>query len=150
MNSLITEFSVQEEISISYPFSNYPRSNFKPSPNRDNSFQTPNTQPDNPCNICKAAGRNYKGHSVKNYWFILKFDKLEMAKAFQVDVDEKFVDADMDPSSSVQHVEYTTIDVSKVQCDLSPYFYAFYCHRQTHIVLDTVATSSLISHSLAP
>lgn len=80
MNSLITEFSVQEEISISYPFSNCPRSNFKPSPNRDNSFQTPNTQPDNPCNICKAAGRNYKGHSVKNYWFILKFDKLEIAK----------------------------------------------------------------------
>ena len=41
----------------------------------------------------------------------------------------------------------TTIEVKKVQCDASPYFYAFYEHHPCHVVVDTGATSSLISKS---
>ena len=35
-------------------------------------------------------------------------------------------------------------NVQEVQCDVSPYIYAFDKHRPCHIVIDTGATSSLI------
>ena len=38
-------------------------------------------------------------------------------------------------------------EIKKVQCNVSPYFYAFYQHVPCHIVVDTGATSSLVSRT---
>ena len=153
MDSLIADLSVQEEISISYASSRKKqhRNTFRSNRAGDNQFPPVNSQDSNNiCAICKAAGRNSKGHSVKNCWFLSKFDKLQIAKAFQVDVDDELIpDSDNDQASPIQHIDSIASDVHKVQCDVSPYFYAFYRHRPIHIVLDTGATSSLISKSFA-
>ena len=73
-----------------------------------------------------------------------------MAKAIQVNVDDS--DHDVEDILSVLTNSETINDdikeiVRKVECDSSPFFYAFYNHHPCWIVLDTGATSSVISRS---
>ena len=75
-----------------------------------------------------------------------------MTKALQVEVDDIETDQVLDHDSPVNAKQVVTTDtrttdIQKVQYDVSPYFYAFYEHHPTHVVLDTGATSSLISKS---
>ena len=46
----------------------------------------PSIKKDKSCILCNAAGRAYLGHDISSCWFISKFDKLEIANAFLVEV----------------------------------------------------------------
>ena len=41
----------------------------------------------------------------------------------------------------------STATIQKVECDVSPFFYAFYEHHVCHVVLDSGATSTVVSRS---
>ena len=153
MDSLLTELSAQEDISINY--SSTRKHQFKDKYKRGKTtqpLQRNATPSQKSCVLCKTAGRSYQGHDITDCWFISKFEKLQMAKALQVEVDDIETDQvlDLDSPINAKQVVTTdtrTTDIQKVQCDVSPYFYAFYEHHPTHVVLDTGATSSLISKS---
>ena len=48
-------------------------------------------------------------------------------------------------SNPTRSVQVLSSSVQKVQCSISPYFYAFYQYTVCHIVVDTGATSSMIA-----
>ena len=164
MDSILQAIATQEEITIQYSSTNdrprrFPHRYPPRSKKLPFSAQQPASTKSKCCVICKAANRPCQGHDINNCWYISKFEKLQVAKALQVAVDDDDDDDDVDeelenamltaqisttlPSKSVG----TTIEVKKVQCDASPYFYAFYEHHPCHVVVDTGATSSLISKS---
>ena len=58
----------------------------------------------------EASGRNHMGHNIKNCWFILKFDKLQIAKAFQIDVNKDLRDSETN-TFPVQHVNAQLPDI---------------------------------------
>ncbi len=123
------------------------------------------------CILCKTAGRAYIGHDISTCWRISKFDKLEIIDAFQVNTvceNEETCYVDEEPEvlaiTSVQPTEdvsqissdttVTTVSVAagplsirRVQCDISPFFYAFYRHYVVKVVIDSGAQSSMISAS---
>ena len=85
---------------------------------------------------------------------------MEMAKAFQVcveDTDEsvevnRTVYQESSPeeaaaSPSVVGNATTDSSVKKVACDTSPFFYAFYDHHPCHVVIDSGATSPIVSRA---
>ena len=96
------------------------------------------------CILCKSVGRNHIGHDTSNCWFISKFDKLQIAKALRVDLDddkEKIpfgLEEDGILSLAVSNENST---IQKVQSNISPYLYTFYKHRPCHVVIDTDAAS---------
>ena len=153
MDSLLAELSAQEDISINY--SSTRKHHFRDKYKRGKTtqpLQRNATPSQKSCVLCKTAGRSYQGHDITDCWFISKFEKLQMAKALQVEVDDIETDQVLDLDSPVNAKQVVTTDtrttdIQKVQCDVSPYFYAFYEHHPTHVVLDTGATSSLISKS---
>ena len=148
-------------------FNNYTnRPRFTPS----SSSKSTNQQKKSQCLICKSAGRNPNSHDTSNCWFVSKFEKLQLSKALRVETDEfeddmqddeepydhsvELVetgqsDNDDEPNDDVQsnQLPSTEATCNRVECDVSPYFYAFYNHLPCHIVIDSGATSSLISKS---
>ena len=179
MDSLLTDLAVQDEVKVNYSrtrhpsqqgssrFNNRNRSNSK---SKNVSFNLkPTTQKS--CLICKSAGRNPSSHNTSDCWFVSKFEKLQLSKALRVETDdladEMFDDED-EVSHSVEYVETSQSDTgdevdtvvdgkstlteatcNRVDCDVSPFFYAFYNHLPVHITVDCGATSSLISKSFA-
>ena len=152
MYSLLAEISTQEDIQV-----HYSRSSFE---NKGPTYPRrlmPSVQArgkDKTCSICKAAGRNFQGHDISSCWFLSKYDKVKIAKALQVYVtDAQSEDFPLYPPEEVQCVSSPPPVasneplVNKVECDVSPFFYAFYKHLPCHIVIDTGATSSIISRS---
>ena len=60
---------------------------------------------DKTCSICKAAGRSFQGHDISSFWFLSKFDEMEIAKAMQVFVtDDQSDDFHFLPPEEVQCV----------------------------------------------
>ena len=167
MDSLLAELSAQEDIQVQYASSSYNnrnRSKRRTGGNRvtfqDNAAKI--------CSLCKAAGRLAKGHDISTCWNLSKAEKLQIAKALQVIVDESsgFEDELEDvmrtvviepPQDGEEESDclsgqcspsiVTTTTVNRVECDSSPFFYAFYLHHACHIVVDSGATSSMISRS---
>ena len=133
MELLLAELNAQEDISI-----HYARSSFRKTTNssqftrvnRDkaNKFVSCNNSGSSvkQCIICKDASRKYQGHDLSSCWHISKFEKIEVAKALQVNVDDS--DHDVEDISSVLTNSETINDtkeiVRKVECDSSPFFYA--------------------------
>jgi hypothetical protein len=160
MDSLLQDLATQEEISVQYsstkrrPFQRKPSYRHESNPSHRSESKPWNRNESKPfnsksCTLCQAAGRPHQGHDISKCWFISKFEKLQIAKALQVEVND-YSDFEDDNISSVDMTttqSHTTAisTVQKVQCDVSPYFYAFYQHHPCHIVIDTGATSSLIS-----
>ena len=82
-----------------------------------------------------------------------------MTKALQVEVSDEQVyveedrmqlcSSDVEAKTNLQEGSSTTVTTQRVRCDISPFFFAFYKHHTCKIVIDTGATSSLISHSFA-
>ena len=156
MDSLLTEISTQEDIQV-----HYAKSSFRPNRAKlPNQTKTLSNHPasSKQCTLCKAAGRSHLAHGISSCWFLSKFEKMEIAKAITVTVDdidqEDFQTTNND--NSVQRLlttqpEYTIETphpaVQKVACDVSPFFFAFYNHHPCHIVIDTGATSSVVSQS---
>ena len=93
MDSILQAIATQEEITIQYFSTNdrpprypprYPPRSKKP----PFSAQQPASTKSKCCVICKATNRPYQGHDINNCWYISKFEKLQVAKALQVAVDD--------------------------------------------------------------
>ena len=174
MDSLLTDLAVQDEVKVNYSrtrhpsqqgsstFNNRNRSNAR---SKNVSFNPkPTTQ--KRCLICKSAGRNPSSHNTPDCWFVSKFEKLQLSKALRVETDDladEIFDDEDEVSHSVEYVEtsqsdtgdevdtvvdgkstLTEVTCNRVDCDVSPFFYAFYNHLPVHITVDCGATSSLI------
>ncbi len=187
MDTILQDMNTQEDVRVQYSYSydpepedvhvqysrtNYnqlqPRTNYNPSnrrqgppqrrpPPRD-SHSSRDSQSTKICYLCKAAGRQSKGHDVSGCYFTSKFEKMELAKALQVTVDGDCVDcevvdlsreenSDASPISQVTASSQQLTSVRKVQCDPSPFFYAFHHHNICHVVVDSGATSSMVSRA---
>ena len=124
------------------------------------------------CLICKSAGRNPSTHSTNDCWFVSKFEKLQLSKALRVETDDIAGDIeDVEFEAHDHNVEFVETchaetevasedsndgkgavkeaTYNRVDCDGSPFFYAFYNHLPVHVTVDCGATSSLISKSFA-
>ena len=171
MDQLLAEINSQEDIQVKFSRSSYNRSTnnmnnmFGANPRKDGRSQQ--TRPKQSsgirkeCVICKASGRDSVAHSISDCWHISKADKMQIAKALQVLV--------LDEESSVECVGYddedelrvvasgcpaivespTSMDVRRVKSSVSPYFFAFIQHHTVKIVIDTGATSTLVSVAFA-
>ena len=173
MDSLLAEINTQEEINVNYSRTfgggkKYNNSNFRSDRQQQQQQQQPlrqqNSRPQHSvtqkeCIICKMAGRSYLGHSVSSCWHISKADKMQMARALQVSVD--FVDDTEQitedngteealqcvlASSSSSHSE-TSEHVRRVKTSSSPFFFAFYLHHTCRVLVDTGATSTVVSYA---
>ena len=157
MDSLLQEINTQEEIQVQYSRSSYnTRQQRKPLTNR-RPTNRPN-QSNKLCILCKAANRPFQGHDISSCWFITRFERMEMSKALAVEVDDP---NDLEPQEAefhaLQDTEPTPItndssspepaSAQRVQCHSSPYFFAYYKHQPCKIVIDTGATSSIVSQS---
>ena len=153
MDSLLIELNAQEDIQIHYSKSSFRTRYNNKAPSRK--FPQKPPQKSKLCILCKGAGRPYQGHDVSTCWFITKFDKMEIAKALAVEVDpeEDFPDDLPDQSNVKACTLIPVIDqrpqeisvAQRVQSNTSPFFYAFLKHHTCRIVIDTGATSSLVS-----
>ena len=86
---------------------------------------------------------------IAECWFLSKFEKLKIAKALQIYVDEVedtkcLVQDDPVVSENIS----SNPSVSKVQCATSPFFYAFCNHHSCYVVIDTGATLLVILQSI--
>ena len=153
LESLLMELNTQEDIAVHYSQSfNKNRRRFFPTDQRSKKGDT--AARTKSCVLCKASGRTSTGHDISGCWFISKFDKLQMAKALSVNTSD-----DVDPDSAEEEFHSVTAlpatvpppecpsTANRVQCNQSPFFYAFYKHHTVKVVIDTGATSSLISSS---
>ena len=149
MESILQDLQSHEDVRISCASSQRkpPRSENRRNTNTSGPRQLKN------CVLCKAAGRPYQGHDVASCWFTSKFEKLELVKALQIsvqDIDENYGETDSETVMGAEANQVTlasehSTSINKVECSISPYFYAFYFSIPVHITLDTGATSSMIS-----
>ena len=176
MDSILEELNTSEEIQIHYARSNYSTNRNYQNQRYKGSKPTPAPRPAprKLCVLCKSSGRPHLGHDAKNCWFTSKTDKQEIAKALMVEVaDEQeeeetysetisyvnngySVPNDISlqreplavPATPTSHIPYHTTPsmIRKVQTASSPYFYAFYKHSPCHVILDSGATSSMMSN----
>jgi len=84
---------------------------------------------------------------------------MEISKALAVEVDESYSELDtqeaefqalqnVDPlPSAINQPTQEPATAQRVQCHSSPYFFAFYKHKPCKIVIDTGATSSIVSQA---
>ena len=150
MDCLLSDLSVQDEIAINYANSRRPRQQSQPFKRREQrNFNSKASNTNKSCILCKSAGRNHQGHDIAGCYFLSRFEKLKIADALAVDVSDDLPQE----TPETEHFESDQFQVTpestvqKIQCDSSPYFHAFYQHHPAHIVIDTGATSSLISRS---
>ena len=175
MDSLLAELNSQEECQISYSKSNFTKRKGKGvsfyKRDEQGSLHKSNIhgKTQKSCVLCKAAGRTYQGHNIGSRWFLSKFDKMEITQSSQVSVDDQEnTEDDIQQSDDFKAVSCIPITeksrnygnekegrqsisslTQRVHCDSSPFFYAFFKHHTCKIVIDTGATSSLISGSFA-
>ena len=170
MDSLLTDLAVQDEVKVNFsktrrqPDSSRFPSQFKNRTRTVPDFARPSQK--KMCLICKSSGRNYSSHNTSDCWHISKLEKLQLFKALRVDTDdfeqEIYDDDDEQAHQRAYSVESACVKdntqeilssdgddiaVKRVDCAVSPFFYAFYQHHPVHITIDSGATSSMISKS---
>ena len=161
-------FSRSKYPSQQRPFSKFNNNKNRPRFNPSNSLKSTKQHKRSQCLICKSGGRNPNSHDTSDCWFVSKFEKLQLSKALRVETDDfeddmiddeepydhsvEFVESSQSDNDDEQIVEVQSIQppsveatCNRVDCDVSPFFYAFYNHLPCHIVIDSGATSSLIS-----
>ena len=162
MEALITELNAQEEMNIHYSRSSFNnKKKFNNFNSRGGPQSTTITTSSKSCILCKTAGRRHQGHDLGSCWYISKHDKVEAAKALQVSLDEdenpvedislvtegvELVDSEKTPEPEILNGNIAAI-LRKVASAVSPYFYAFFQHFPCKVIVDTGATSSVISVS---
>ena len=168
MDSLLAELNAQEDIQVNRSF---PRSQNQPFTPRRSPTQQPqqqrfnssNNQSSNPpsktksCVLCRAAGRAHNGHDLTSCWFISKFERMQLSRALQVSVEdtdddvyagamhETAEEGDILTVSSVNPSDSTTSVARRVATHASPVINTFYKHYTCKIVIDSGATSSMVS-----
>ena len=175
MDSLLAELNAQEDVQVNRSFqrNRFPPRSAKYQSRRqlpqqqlmvqqqNNQHQNPSTKPKS-CILCKSAGRPHTGHDLANCWFISKFDKLEISRTLQVTVDEADDDlldainnsledngevhdvSQVHATITEEHVE-TAVITRRVATSSSPFICTFYKHYSCKILIDTGATSSMVS-----
>ena len=151
METILEEINTQENIQVQYSRS------FRQEPQRKLSLKNETiSHRSKQCILCKESGRKYIGHSIGSCWHLSKFEKLSIARSCNVDTTkEKIYDDSCDETSvqcehDIKHTlsqEPPSISIQKVQCGIPPFFYAFFKHHPCHIIIDSGATSSLVSNS---
>ena len=160
MDSLLAELNAQENVQVNYSNSRNSRPSFTRGGSNSFARQKPQNYQHNTsnkvksCVLCKTAGRPHVGHDVGGCWFISKFDRLELTRALQVVVDpdelEAAVEGEVNQAVSVGNVDddgdgENELTVRRVSCQLSPFIHAFFKHFPCKILIDTGATSSMVS-----
>ena len=166
MSELLADLNAHEDISVQYTRSfgkkgagqqNYPKFGERATSFKQNDTRTSNTHSTSTnkyCIVCKQAKRTSDGHDVSNCYYLSPHEKAQLMKSLRiVDVDPSentdgdTVSADVDIVDV--HTEELNVEesaeVRRVDSAISPFFYAFYGHHTCKIVLDTGATSSVIS-----
>ena len=142
LESLLLEISAQEDIKLAYSSSNHNKRSF---PRKD--FQKPRSS--KTCAFCKAAGKPFNGHDISNCWSLSKFDRSKLIKALQVQVeDEDSCLSDVN-NLSIEDQE-TALDENPATCSRvlsmqSPYFYCYYKSSPCKVIIDSGATSSVVT-----
>ena len=143
MESLIAELNAQEDINVHYARASYRKNNssaqFTRTNREKNKFLPSNnsrSSTNKQCIICKAVGRSYQGHDVSSCWYISKFEKIEVAKDLQVNMDDSNPDIEdisatlanqvISQCNTNEQCNTTNVDspeiVRKVESDISPFF----------------------------
>ena len=167
MDSLLTELNTQEEVQVNYGrVSNSRRDDARGGKRWSSKKQAPpQNKPSEECILCKTAGRRNTNHSVNNCWFVSKY-----ARALQISVasDDEHDDGDDSHDDNVVHMvsfepsDDNVVDTSadaivqsvhndasvrRVSSGPSPYIFTFYNHHTCKMIIDTGATSSMVSAS---
>ena len=149
LDSLLAELNTQDDSQVNFNRSHQKNSKsvrFKPK-KKGSSLKKE-------CILCKSAGRTYEGHDIGSCWFISKFDRLEMSRTLQVSVqdtdDDEGEQVEGESSEECYEVNTAPDDANeavarRVSCSQSPFIHAFYKHVPCKILVDTGATSSMIS-----
>lgn len=156
MDLLLREINTQEEI-VNIHYSRSSNSNRSKSKGNFQNRMKSSSKSTKSCVLCKTAGRPHQGHDISTCWYISKMEKLAMVDALKIDVEDE-IDEEIDEeyrdvksvTSDLQDMGVSTTTkatVQRVQCSASPSFYAFYGHHPCRCIIDTGATSSLISSS---
>ena len=130
---------------------------------RPNNQQPSSSNKPKSCVLCRSAGRSHTGHDLAGCWFLSKFDKLEISRTLQVTVDDMDDDllaathdshdddgdiltvSTVQPSPSSELSDTTVVVTRRVATLASPFICTFYKHFSCKIVIDTGATSSMVS-----
>ena len=150
MDSLLAELETQEGISVSYSKSSWskdrkPRNRPPTTPSSSSSSKSKH------CILCKSAGRNYTTHDINSCYHISKFDRMEMSRALKVvTFSDDEADSDQREDNDVAICTTTPQDqeessVCRVSSSPSPTIYTFYRHIVCKILIDSGATSSMVS-----
>ena len=140
LDSLLLEISAQEDIKLAYSNTSYS----KRSSNTRRDFhksRSPKT-----CVFCKASGKPYTGHDINSCYSLSKFDRAQLVKALQIQVeDDDFPQSDVHQLSSEDKQYVLQNDSTSCSCVIStqsPYFYAYYKSMPCKGIIDLGATSS--------
>ena len=119
------------------------------------------------CILCKLVGRQYNGHDIRNCFHVSGADRVALARSLETsyegDIDYYASDvADEASPQELHHSAYdppsgtaedvlmnTSTSVQRVSCNASPFFFAFYAHHPCKILIDSGATSTMISFRFA-
>ena len=123
LESLLMEISTQEDIRISYSRSNYDR---RPRSSNNRRDYAGGSKQQKSCAFCKACNKPYTGHDISSCWSLSKFDKAQIAKAFQIAVEEDDENLTSDVNSMALEESHNTAasspSCSRVLCMQSPHF----------------------------
>ena len=165
LDSLLAELDAQEDIQVNRSFQRtrtppvrqrqqQQQQPFNPQ-RHDNNRQQNSTNKQKSCTLCKLSGRPHAGHDIAGCWFLSRFDKLEITRALRVDVDadEDFQVPSDSPEGEDSEIQTVSADVAvagvavtrRVSTRASPFICTFYKHYHCKIVIDTGATSSMVS-----
>ena len=167
LDSILAELNASEDIQIHYTRSTPGRTPGRGQNNRYRGRPTPAPRPAprKICVLCKVSGRPHTGHEAKDCWFSSHSEKRELIRALLVDVDAEqeeeeeeetisYVSSSVDavpPTAHAQDLQLSSTvalpTIRKVQTSPSPFFYIFHNHVACKVIIDTGATSSMISIS---
>ena len=144
MESLLMELSTQEDIKIS--FSRSRNNNKFRNSQGDGNYRSSNQKY---CAFCKACKKPHIGHDIRSCWLLSKFDRAEIAKAFNVSVEDEPESLDIN-NLSVQDGDCNInadASCSRVLCMKSPYFFCYYNSTPCKVIIDSGAESNIVSRS---
>ena len=158
MDQLLLELNAQEDIDVNYSRASY---KYRPTTNRNSYNSNKKSTFSNSRDVHKIAIQtvhlqkfvgfvkqlvNLIRDTLQNCWFISNFDKMEIAKAFLIEVDQvEDGDYEVQQEQQIQTIINNNQGVLRVQSCSSPYFHAFYQHHPCKLLIDTGATLSLVS-----
>ena len=164
MESLLAGINSEENAQISYSNASRSKAQAKAyhqqAPSRKTVYMaykptsTPSVKSKKECAICKSAGRKYEGHDISACWHLSKIDKMEMAKALNVVVEDSEEENEGEIlATSVENLEVheesepSETVIQRVRCSKSPIVYMYYRQFSCKCLVDTGGTSSLITRT---